>query len=167
MSFAKLAAEILSPLEHAVAEFDCFCLLEFTNSNKHVNSLAQVLLCATLTFEGVSFDASPTGLFGLFGSWSYLWRSVYLGAIPGVVGMVSFTAVLKWLHPLWSLCQVFPPILPPVPSNLHVSEDFSQSRNLLESSPDLKVTSSAVQRERERFTSSPTFLCGDTPATLG
>jgi len=24
-----------------------------------------------------------------------------------------------------------------------------------------------VQRERERFTSSPTFLCGSTPATLG
>jgi len=24
-----------------------------------------------------------------------------------------------------------------------------------------------IQRERERFTSSPTFLCGNTPATLG
>jgi len=30
-----------------------------------------------------------------------------------------------------------------------------------------RFTSLEVLRERERFTSSPTFLCGNTPATLG
>ena len=63
-------------------------------------AIGQVLFCAALVFEGVGFDTSPSGLFGLFGSWTYLWKSLYLGTIPGVVGIVSFTAVLKWLHPL-------------------------------------------------------------------
>ena len=60
----------------------------------------KVLFCAALTFEGVGFDTSSSGLFGLFGSWAYLWKSLYLGIIPGVLGVVSFAAVLKWLQPL-------------------------------------------------------------------
>lgn len=64
-------------------------------------SLATLTLClAALIIEGAKFDTSTSGLFGQYVSWHYLWRTLYLGAVPGILGHVSFNALLKWLNPL-------------------------------------------------------------------
>lgn len=66
-----------------------------------VNVVAALsLCCAAVLIDGAGFDMSPHGIFGYLGSWTYFWRSVYLGAVPGIVGHVTFNALLKWLHPL-------------------------------------------------------------------
>ena len=66
-----------------------------------VNAVAALALsgCAILV-EGAKFDASKHGLLGAYSHWTYLWRCVYMAAIPGILGHVSFNALLKWLHPL-------------------------------------------------------------------
>lgn len=64
-------------------------------------SLATITLAlAALITEGAKFDTSTSGLFGQYVSWHYLWRTLYLGAVPGILGHVSFNALLKWLNPL-------------------------------------------------------------------
>ena len=66
-----------------------------------VNLLAALFLCcAAVVTEGAGFDRSQHGLFGYLSSWTYLWKSAYLGAVPGIAGHVTFNALLRWLHPL-------------------------------------------------------------------
>ena len=51
-----------------------------------VNAIAALsLCCAALVYEGAGFNRTAQGLFGMCGSWHYLWRSLYLGAVPGFV----------------------------------------------------------------------------------
>ena len=66
-----------------------------------VNGTAALGLCASaVVLEGAGFNGSLTGLFGQFFHWQYFWRCFYMAAVPGIVGHVSFNALLKWLHPL-------------------------------------------------------------------
>lgn len=64
-------------------------------------TLGTITLCIlALVFEGAEFNTTTKGLFGQYGSWHYLWRAFYLGAVPGIMGHVSFNTLLKWLNPL-------------------------------------------------------------------
>ena len=66
-----------------------------------VNVMAAIALCiCAMLFEGSSFNASVHGIFGQFGSSRYFLRCLYLALVPGILGHVSFNALLKWLHPL-------------------------------------------------------------------
>lgn len=66
-----------------------------------VNLTAALSLCAcAVLIEGAKFDASLGGIFGQLADWHYFWRCFYLASVPGIVGHVSFNALLKWLHPL-------------------------------------------------------------------
>lgn len=66
-----------------------------------VNAIAALVLSsAALATEGAGVNRTPNGIFGQYCSWHYLWRSAYLGVVPGILGHVSFNALLKWLHPL-------------------------------------------------------------------
>ena len=83
-------------------------------------SLATITLgIAAVTVEGARFNTSTHGLFGQYGSWHYLWRSLYLGTVPGIVGHVSFNALLKWLNPLVitlaGAARTLPPHMLPLP----------------------------------------------------
>ena len=64
-------------------------------------TLGTITLCIlALVFEGAEFNTTTNGLFGQYGSWHYLWRAFYLGAVPGIMGHVSFNTLLKWINPL-------------------------------------------------------------------
>lgn len=66
-----------------------------------VNVMAAISLCTfAIVLEDASFDASIHGIFGQFGKLHYFVPCFYLGAVPGILGHVSFNALLRWLHPL-------------------------------------------------------------------
>ena len=66
-----------------------------------MQGIAALTLCvAAMSSEGATLDMERNGLFGWLGSWHYCWRVVYLGVCPGILGHVSFNALLKYLNPL-------------------------------------------------------------------
>ena len=74
-----------------------------------VNAFAALsLCCAALISEGAGFNTTAQGLFGMYGSWHYLWRSLYLGAVPGLLPFLPLLAFLKipLMMVLLALCFV-------------------------------------------------------------